>query len=42
MAVGVDIRPAIGRLIVHQRQVIVNDHVYLLDVNPTGNDIRCD
>ena len=29
-------------LIVHERQVVVDDHVYLLDINPTSNDVRCD
>ena len=42
MAVSVDIGYAISRLIVRERQVIVDDHVYLLDVNPTGNDVSCD
>lgn len=42
MAVSVNIGSVFSRLIVHERQVVVDDHVYLLDVNPTGNDVCCD
>ena len=28
--------------IVQERQVIVDDHVDLLDINSTGNDVCCD
>jgi hypothetical protein len=42
MAVSVNVGSVFSRLIVHERQVIVDDHVYLLNVNSTGNDVRGD
>ena len=41
MTVSVDVGPIVS-LIVHEWQVVVDDHVNLLDINPTSNDIRCD
>ena len=40
MTVSVNIGPIF--LIVHEWQVIVDDHVNLLDIDSTGNDVRCD
>ncbi len=30
------VRPPIG----HERQVVVNDHVHLQDIDTSGNDVR--